>query len=47
MQKIRFSGMLLSYHMHCVRVVCFVKTLGLSPLRLFGIWVFTFLALHR
>ena len=33
--------------MHCVRVVCFVKTVGLSRLRCWGAWMFTFLALHR
>ena len=33
--------------MHCVRVVTFVKTLGLPPLRSLGIWAFTYLALHR
>ena len=33
--------------MHSVRVGCFVKTLGLSPLCSFGVWVLTFFALHR
>ena len=33
--------------MHCVRVVCFVKTLGLSQLRLLVVWCFACHALHR
>ena len=33
--------------MHCVRVGCFVKTLGLSPLCSLGVRVLPFFALHR
>ena len=33
--------------MHWARVVCFVKTLETSPLRSLGVWVLTFVALHR
>ena len=33
--------------MYCVRVGCFVKTLGLSPLCSLGVRAFTSFALHR
>ena len=36
-----------STRMHCVRVCCFVKTLGLSTLWLFGVRVLLSFALHR
>ena len=34
-------------HMHCVRFGCFVKTLGLSPLCLFGVRALTSFVLHK